>query len=71
MAQDIIANTLSVDNIEAKTLKIDNQPFHAKASTSTLGGVKIGSGINVDSEGKISVASGNTPRVFQAFQEEE
>ena len=62
---------LVINSVKSSVCDVTEDIEIPVATTETIGGVKIGSGINVDSEGKISVASGNTPKVFQAFQETE
>lgn len=59
---------LVINSVKSSVCDVTEDIKIPVATTETIGGVKIGSGINVDSEGKISVASGNTPMVFQAFK---
>lgn len=59
---------LVINSVKSSVCDVTEDIEIPVATTETIGGVKIGSGINVDSEGKISVASGNTPKVFQAFK---
>lgn len=61
---------LVINSVKSSVCDVTEDIEIPVATTETIGGVKIGSGINVDSEGKISVASGNTQKVFQAKQNE-